>query len=191
MREAEVTRKTRETQISAKLNLDGEGKVETSTGVAFLDHLLRTLGVHSRIDLKIEGRGDLKHHVIEDVGICLGEAMRKALGEGVGINRFGYAIVPMDDALAIAAVDLVTRPYAKIELAIASDSLEDVAREDLLHFLETLAFSLRATIHVNVQYGTNDHHKVETAIKALALSLRQAVTISPGSKIIPSAKGSI
>ena len=191
MREAEVTRKTRETQISVRLNLDGEGRVETATGVAFLDHLLRTLGVHSRIDLKIEGRGDLKHHVIEDVGICLGEALRKALGEGVGINRFGYAIVPMDDALAMAAVDLVTRPYAKIELAIASDSLEDAAREDLLHFLETYATSLRATIHIHVQYGTNDHHKAEAAIKALALSLRQAVTISPSSKNIPSAKGSI
>jgi len=191
MREAEVTRKTRETQISVRLNLDGEGRVETATGVAFLDHLLRTLGVHSRIDLKIEGRGDLKHHVIEDVGICLGEALRKALGEGVGINRFGYAIVPMDDALAMAAVDLVTRPYAKIELAIASDSLEDAAREDLLHFLETFATSLRATIHIHVQYGTNDHHKAEAAIKALALSLRQAVTISPSSKNIPSAKGSI
>lgn len=191
MREAEVARKTLETQVSVRLNLDGEGKVDTSTGVAFLDHLMRTVGVHSKIDLKIEGRGDLKHHVIEDVGICLGEAMRKALGEGVGISRFGYAIVPMDDALAVAAVDLATRPYAKINLALGSDSIEDAAREDLLHFLETLATSLRATIHIQVQYGANDHHKVEAAIKALALSLRQAIAISPGLKSVPSAKGSI
>ena len=191
MRDAEFTRETRETRISVRLNLDGEGKVDTNTGVAFLDHMIRTLGVHSRIDLKIEASGDLKHHVIEDVGICLGEAMRRALGESLGISRFGYAIVPMDDALAVAAVDLVTRPYAKINLTMASDSLEDITKEDLLHFLETFITSIKATIHINVQYGVNDHHKVEAAMKALALSLRQAVALSPGSKTVPSAKGSI
>ena len=191
MREAELTRKTRETEISVKLNLDGEGRVETATGVAFLDHLIRTLGVHSRIDLKIEARGDLKHHITEDVGICLGETLRKALGDGVGINRFGYAIILMDDALAVAAVDLVTRPYAKINLPIDSDLIEGSVKQDLLHFLETFTTSLRATIHINIQYGTNDHHKVEAAVKALALSLRQAVAISPSSKNVPSAKGSI
>lgn len=191
MRDAEFTRETRETRISVRLNLDGEGKVDTNTGVAFLDHMIRTLGVHSRIDLKIEASGDLKHHVIEDVGICLGEAMRRALGESLGISRFGYAIVPMDDALAVAAVDLVTRPYAKIDLTMASDSLEDITKEDLLHFLETFITSIKATIHINVQYGVNDHHKVEAAMKALALSLRQAVALSPGSKTVPSAKGSI
>ena len=191
MRDAEFTRETRETRISVRLNLDGEGKADTNTGVAFLDHMIRTLGVHSRIDLKIEASGDLKHHVIEDVGICLGEAMRRALGESLGISRFGYAIVPMDDALAVAAVDLVTRPYAKIDLTMASDSLEDITKEDLLHFLETFITSIKATIHINVQYGVNDHHKVEAAMKALALSLRQAVALSPGSKTVPSAKGSI
>jgi len=191
VRDAEFTRETRETRISVRLNLDGEGKVDTNTGVAFLDHMIRTLGVHSRIDLKIEASGDLKHHVIEDVGICLGEAMRRALGESLGISRFGYAIVPMDDALAVAAVDLVTRPYAKIDLTMASDSLEDITKEDLLHFLETFITSIKATIHINVQYGVNDHHKVEAAMKALALSLRQAVALSPGSKTVPSAKGSI
>jgi len=191
VRDAEFTRETRETRISVRLNLDGEGKADTNTGVAFLDHMIRTLGVHSRIDLKIEASGDLKHHVIEDVGICLGEAMRRALGESLGISRFGYAIVPMDDALAVAAVDLVTRPYAKIDLTMASDSLEDITKEDLLHFLETFITSIKATIHINVQYGVNDHHKVEAAMKALALSLRQAVALSPGSKTVPSAKGSI
>lgn len=191
MRDAELTRKTMETEISVKLNLDGNGKVETDTGIAFFDHMIRTLGVHSRIDLKINGRGDLKHHVIEDVGICLGEAMRKALGDGVGINRFGYAIVPMNDALVTAAVDLVTRPYAEIDLTMEANALEDVAREDLTHFLETFIISLRATVHIKTQYGVNDHHKIEAAIKALALSLRQAVATSPNSRNIPSAKGSI
>jgi imidazoleglycerol-phosphate dehydratase len=191
MREAEVERKTNETKISVRLNLDGHGKVESTIGVGFIDHMMRTLGVHSGIDLKIEGKGDLRHHVIEDVGICLGETMRKALGNCSGINRFGYAIVPMDDALAIAAVDLVSRPYGKINLALGLGHLEDASGEDVLHFLETFVTSLRATIHINVQYGINDHHKVEAAIKALALSLRQAITISPMSKGVPSAKGSI
>ncbi|MCJ7609334.1 imidazoleglycerol-phosphate dehydratase HisB [Candidatus Bathyarchaeota archaeon] len=191
MRYAEYTRKTKETEITVRVNLDGEGKVNVNTGITFLDHMMRTLGVHGSMDLKVEAKGDLKHHVMEDVAICLGEALRRALGDAVGIARFGYAVVPMDDALALAAVDLVTRPYCRIDLATESSSLEDTKGEDLIHFFETLATSMKATIHVNVQYGINDHHKVEAATKALALSLRQAVTIPPGQRIIPSAKGSI
>jgi imidazoleglycerol-phosphate dehydratase len=191
MRYAEYTRKTKETQITVRANLDGEGKVNANTGITFLDHMMQTLGVHSSMDLRVEAKGDLKHHVMEDVAICLGEALRRALGDAVGIARFGYAVVPMDDALALAAVDLVTRPYSRIDLAIESSSLEDTTGEDLIHFFETLATSMKATIHVSVQYGINDHHKVEAATKALALSFRQATTIPPGQRIIPSAKGSI
>jgi imidazoleglycerol-phosphate dehydratase len=191
MRYAEYTRKTKETEITVRINLDGEGKVNANTGIIFLDHMMQTLGVHGCMDLRVEAKGDLKHHVMEDVAICLGEALRQAIGDAVGIARFGYAIVPMDDALALAAVDLVTRPYFRIDLAIESKSLEDTTGEDLLHFFETLATSMKATIHVDVHYGINDHHKVEAATKALALSLRQATTIPPGKRIIPSAKGSI
>jgi len=191
MRYAEYTRKTKETEITVRINLDGEGKVNANTGITFLDHMMQTLGVHGCMDLRVEAKGDLKHHVMEDVAICLGEALRQAIGDAVGIARFGHAIVPMDDALALAAVDLVTRPYFRINLAIESRSLEDTTGEDLLHFFETLATSMEATIHVDVHYGINDHHKVEAATKALALSLRQATTIPPGKRIIPSAKGSI
>ena len=191
MRYAEYTRKTKETEITVRINLDGEGKVNANTGITFLDHMMQTLGVHGCMDLRVEAKGDLKHHVMEDVAICLGEALRQAIGDAVGIARFGHAIVPMDDALALAAVDLVTRPYFRINLAIESRSLEDTTGEDLLHFFETLATSMKATIHVDVHYGINDHHKVEAATKALALSLRQATTIPPGKRIIPSAKGSI
>lgn len=191
MRTAERIRKTRETSINVTVNLDGEGAVKISTGVGFFDHLIKTLAVHSNVDIKVDAGGDLKHHVIEDVAICLGEALREAIGEGVGINRFGYAIVPMDDALAFAAIDLVRRPYHKISLDISGEAIEDATREDIIHFLETLASFLQGTIHIWVQYGSNDHHKVEAAFKALALSLKQAVATSPGKEKVPSAKGTM
>jgi imidazoleglycerol-phosphate dehydratase len=189
MRTGERSRKTKETQISVKVNLDGEGTTHVNTGIKYFDHLIKTLGTHSLINLKIDAEGDLKHHVIEDVAICLGQALREAVGEGVGINRFGYAIVPMDCSLAFSAIDLVRRPYFKIDLKIAGEAIEDTMREDINHFLETLASFLQANIHVWVQYGSNDHHKVEAAFKALALSFREAVAVNPERGRIPSAKG--
>lgn len=191
MRTAERIRKTRETSISVTVDLDGEGAVKVNTGVGFFDHLIKTLAIHSNVDINVDAGGDLKHHVIEDVAICLGEALREAIGEGVGINRFGYAIVPMDDALAFAAIDLVRRPYHNISLDIAGEAIEDTTREDIIHFLETLASFLQGTIHIWVQYGSNDHHKVEAAFKALALSLRQALVVSPREERVPSTKGTM
>jgi len=189
MRTGEVSRETRETQVRLAINLDGAGNARIQSGIGFLDHLMKSFATHSLIDLEVEARGDLKHHIIEDVAICLGEAIRKAIGEGSGINRFGYAIVPMDCSLAIASVDLVKRPYSKIKLKIDGEAIEDVPREDVIHFLETLAASTQANIHIWVLYGENDHHNVEAAIKALALSMRQAVSIDPRRGRIPSAKG--
>lgn len=192
MRIGEYSRKTRETQIDVSVNLDGNGIViGKSTGVKFFDHLIKTLAVHSQVNIEIKAKGDLKHHLIEDVAICLGEALRKAIGDGIGINRFGYAIVPMDDALAFAAIDLVMRPHYSINLEITGEIIEDAEKEDIIHFIETLASFLKGNIHVWVQYGTNEHHKVEAAFKALALSLRQAIAISRKRNIIPSAKGTI
>ena len=191
MRISEFARETRETIIHVAVNLDGTGSANINTGVMFFDHLLKTLAVHSQIDITVTAKGDLKHHVIEDVAICLGEALRKAIGQGVGICRFGYAIVPMDDALVFAAIDLVRRPYNKIDLKIVEDTIEDTTREDILHFLETLSSFLQSNVHIWVQYGVNDHHKIEAAFKALALSLRQAVTLSSTQRDIPSAKGMI
>ncbi len=191
MRTNEVYRKTRETEVTAKVNLDGEGKTDISTGISFLNHLLTSLATHSLIDVTAKVTGDLKHHAVEDLAIGLGEALSKALGNREGISRFGYAAVPMDCSLAFAAVDLVKRPYAKIDLKLRGKKIEDMPTEDIYHFLETLATALSANVHVWVEYGNNDHHKAEAAFKALALALKQASALDPRRKGIPSSKGVI
>jgi len=191
MRTAEVARKTRETEVLVEVNLDSDGKAEVDTGVAFLNHLVTSLAAHSLIEIKAKVRGDLRHHAIEDLAICLGEALRKALDSREGINRFGFAVVPMDCSLAFAAVDLAKRPCAKIDLKLRGKKIEDMPTEDIYHFLETLASSLQANIHAWVQYGANDHHKAEAGFKALAISLKQAIAIEPRRKGVPSAKGVI
>lgn len=191
MRTDEVYRKTRETEVTIKVNLDGEGKIEVETGVSFFDHLITSFATHSLIDLTAKVKGDLKHHAIEDLAIGLGEALNKALANREGITRFGYAAVPMDDSLAFAAIDLVKRPYAVIDLKLRGKKIEDMATEDIVHFFETLSTSLSANIHVWVQYGGNDHHKAEAAIKALALAFKQAIALDPRRKGIPSSKGAI
>jgi len=191
MRKDEVYRKTKETEVSVKVNLDGEGKAAIDTGVPFLDHMVTSLATHSMIDITAKVKGDLRHHSVEDLAIGLGEALNKALGTREGIARFGYAAAPMDCSLAFAAVDLVKRPYFKIDLKLRGKKIEDMPTEDINHFFESLATSLCANVHVFVQYGSNDHHKAEAAVKALALSLRQAVAVDPRRKGVPSSKGVI
>jgi imidazoleglycerol-phosphate dehydratase len=191
MRADEVYRKTRETEVHVKVNLNAEGKADVDTGVSFLDHLITSLSTHSLIDITAKVKGDLRHHAVEDLAICLGEALSKALGNREGINRFGYAAVPMDCSLAFSAVDLVKRPYSRIDLKLRGKKVEDMPSEDIHHFFETLATSLSANIHVWVEYGNNDHHKAEAAVKALALSLKQAVALDPRRKGAPSSKGVI
>src|SRR3989337_881121 len=191
MRTEEVYRKTRETEVTVKANLDGEGKADVNTGVSFLDHIVTSLAAHSLIDVTASVRGDLKHHAVEDLAICLGEALNKALGTREGLARFGYAAAPMDCSLAFAAVDLVKRPYFKIDLKLRGKKVEDMAVEDINHFFESFATSLSANVHAFVQSGSNDHHKAEAAVKALALSLRQAVAMDPRRKGVPSSKGVI
>jgi len=191
LREAQFERKTSETEVKVRVNLDGKGKSSASTGLKFLDHMIKTLSTHSLIDISITAKGDLKHHLIEDVAIGLGEALKNALGNREGINRFGSSIVPMDCSLAIAAIDLVKRPYSVIDLKIEGKAVEDMKTEDIYHFLKSLSSSLEANLHLQVQYGSNDHHKIEAAFKALALSLRQATSIDLKRKGIPSAKGAI
>jgi imidazoleglycerol-phosphate dehydratase len=191
LRVGEVSRKTSETDVNVKVNLDGQGVAEVETGIEFLDHMLKSLATHSLIDITAKAEGDLTHHTIEDVAICLGEAVLKALGSASGITRFGYAIVPMDCSLALAAVDLAKRPYVVVDLKLRGKKVEDMPCENIMHFLETLAMALRANVHVMVQYGSNDHHKVEAAFKALALSLRQAVSIDSRRSGVPSSKGVI
>jgi imidazoleglycerol-phosphate dehydratase len=191
MRTAEVTRKTKETEVKAKVNLDGEGKAAIDSGVPFLDHMLTSLATHSLIDIEASVKGDLVHHCVEDLAIGLGEALNKALGTREGITRFGNAAAPMDCSLAFAAVDLVKRPYFKIDLKFKGRKVEEMQIEDINHFYESLTNSLQANVHMFVMYGSNDHHKAEAATKALALSMRQAVTMDPRRKGIPSSKGVI
>jgi imidazoleglycerol-phosphate dehydratase len=191
VRAEEVYRKTKETEVHVKVNLDGEGKATVTTGVPFLDHMITSLATHSLIDITASVKGDLVHHSVEDLAIGLGEALNKALGTREGITRFGNAAAPMDCSLAFAAVDLVKRPYFKIDLKLRGKKVENMPTEDINHFFESFATSLQSNVHVFVMYGSNDHHKAEAAVKALALSLRQAVALDPRRKGVPSSKGVI
>lgn len=191
MRKDEVYRKTKETEVKVAVNLDGEGKISVSTAVPFLDHILASLATHSLIDISASVKGDLEHHLVEDLAIGLGDALNKALGTREGITRFGNGAAPMDCSLAFAAVDLVKRPYFKIDLKLRGKKVEDMPTEDIVHFFESLAIALQANVHIFVEYGSNDHHKAEAATKALALALRQATALDPRRKGIPSSKGVI
>ena len=191
MRTNTITRSTTETSIQLTINLDGTGSSDINSGNGFLDHLLKSLATHTLFDLQVHATGDLTHHIVEDIAICLGTALREALTESIGITRFGYALVPMDDSLALAAVDLVTRPYVKLNLKLEGDSIEDLPTEDILHFFETFTLSLRATIHLWVLYGQNDHHKIEAATKALARAFKQACELDPARNQVPSSKGTL
>ena len=190
-RTAEVKRKTNETDIDLKLNLDGSGEAEVATGVGFLDHLFTALAKHARFDLTLACKGDTEvddHHTAEDCALALGEAIDSALGERRGIARFGWAYAPLDEALARASVDLSGRPFAAPFLGLASDKLGELSAENVEHAIASLASSARATVHVDVIRGANDHHRAEAAFKALALALRQAVALD-GTKGVPSTKG--
>lgn len=189
---AEVTRKTRETDISLTLNLDGEGKTAIATGIGFLDHLLTALAHHARFDLALRCEGDLHiddHHTAEDCALALGTAFDKALGDRAGVARFGYAYAPLDESLSRAVVDLVTRPAAAISLGLTREALGTLSCENISHMLTSFATSARITLHVDVLRGDNDHHRAESAFKALALALRQAVSRS--SKGQASTKGTL
>ena len=191
MRTGKTERETRETRICVEVNLEGSGKSDVETPIAFLSHMLASLATHSMMDIKVRANGDLKHHIAEDTALCLGLAIRKALDESEAVFRFGDATVPMDCSLASAAVDLGNRPYWVVDLGTRGPIIEDMPSEDAAHFLVSLAASLRANIHVRVDYGENDHHRVEAAFKALALSLRQALLIDRRRTGVPSSKGAI
>ena len=190
IRSAKVRRQTKETKIVVRVKLESGGKVKAATGVKFVDHILTSFGTHSMTDIEASATGDLQHHIVEDVALSLGEALRKALADRRGIRRFGYAIVPMDDALALAAVDLVKRPYSVVDLQLSRVMVEDAPREDLEHIFPSLATSMEATIHVRVLAGRNDHHKFEAAVKAFALAFRDAIAPDPArARRPPSSKG--
>lgn len=188
MRKASVKRKTKETEVKVSINLDGRGRTDISTSIKFFDHLLSSFAKHGNFDITIRARGDLPHHIAEDVMIALGEAVEKALGKKLGIERFGDATVPMDDALVVVAVDLGGRAYSEIEASFRKRWLDDLSSDLFPHLLQTFATNCKLNLHVKVMRGKNDHHKAEAIFKALGIAMRRAVAKIPG-RSIPSTKG--
>ena len=193
-RKGSVRRETKETQVTVEMNLDGSGQVDIATGIGMLDHLLEQLPRHSLFDITIQASGDIErdpHHLIEDVGIGLGRALSEALGERRGIVRMAHAVVPLDEALALVAVDLSGRGLAAVDLPFTSDRIGELPTEMIAHHLAAFAVEGRFNLHVRVLAGTNDHHKAEAAFKALARALGDATRIDPRISDIPSTKGTL
>jgi len=195
VRRGAVNRVTRETQIDVKIALDGKGRYDVSTGIRFLDHMLELVARHGAFDLTVKATGDLdvdQHHTVEDVGIALGEAISAALGTRRGINRAGYFIMPMDETLAVAAIDLGGRAHAVVDLKLKVRRVGDLQSELLTDFFEGLAQALRANVHLKVLYGRSSHHQIEAVFKAFARALRVACDKDPRlARMLPSTKGLI
>jgi imidazoleglycerol-phosphate dehydratase len=192
-RKARIERVTKETAVTVQVNIDGTGKTSIKTGLPFIDHLVTAIGKHAVIDIALTGKSNdgIVHHLAEDVAIALAQTIDKALGDRERIARFGYALIPMDESLAYASIDLIKRPYQKVELKLARDSIEGVPKEDLEHFARSLVQNLNACTHIIVQYGDNDHHKVEATLKAFAVALRMACEVDSRRKGVPSTKGAM
>jgi imidazoleglycerol-phosphate dehydratase len=192
-RKAKIERITKETAVTVHVNIDGAGKTSVKTGLTFIDHLITSIGKHAMMDVTLVGKSNdgIVHHLAEDVAIALAQTIDKALGNREKITRFGYALVPMDEALAYVSIDLVKRQYQKVELKLTRDSIEGVPREDLEHFCRSLVQNLNACTHMIVQYGDNDHHKVEAALKAFAVAIRMATSVDGRRKGVPSTKGAM
>ena len=188
-----ITRKTKETEVSAVVNLYGKGKISVKTGLPFLDHLIISLAKHAMFDLKLNAisKDGINHHLVEDTAIALGNSMDASLGNRTGIVRFGYASVPMDESLAEASLDLVKRQYQKIVLSIERNQIEGISKEDLEHFFRSLGQNLNICMHLSVKYGENDHHKIEAVIKAFAIAWRMAASSDKKQRGIPSTKGAM
>ena len=192
---AEIARETRETRIRLRLDLDGDGDAQVETGVGMLDHLLEQIARHGRFDLQIEAHGDVHrdaHHTVEDVGICLGQALDRALGDRAGIVRMAHAIVPLDEALALVALDISGRGHAVVDLPFRGEQIGELPTEMIPHLLQSLAFEARISLHVRLMAGDNDHHRAECVFKALARTLSAATRLDPRiAGVVPSSKGSL
>ncbi|WP_203652092.1 imidazoleglycerol-phosphate dehydratase HisB [Secundilactobacillus yichangensis] len=194
MREATVKRNTNETQIELSLNLDNYDTIKIDTGIGFLDHMLDAFARHGRFGLIVKAHGDLNvdpHHTTEDVGIALGMALKQALGNKVGIERFGSALIPLDETLSRVVIDLSGRSYLVFKAELTNPKLGDYDTEVTEDFFQAFAFNAELNLHAEVLYGRNTHHKIETLFKALGRALRAAVTINPEIKGVPSTKGVI
>lgn len=195
MRQAKIERKTNETDISVSLALDGTGRAEIETGIGFYDHMLEQLARHSLMDITVKAKGDLHidaHHTVEDVGITLGLALKQALGERRGIVRYGHALIPMDETLSRAALDISGRPFLVWRVEFTQSRLGTMDTELFEEFARAFAFGAGITLHVENLYGKNNHHKIESCFKALARALKQAMAIDQrAADTIPSTKGTI
>jgi imidazoleglycerol-phosphate dehydratase len=193
-RTAEIERRTNETEIQLTLSLDGSGAGERDTGVGFFDHMLDLVARHGHFDLDIRARGDLPsgaHHTVEDVGICLGQALDQALGDRAGINRFGEATVPLDEARASCVIDISGRPLSCFEASLPPGSIENFEHDLAEEFFRALATNARLTLHMTVEAGTNAHHMIEAMFKSFARALRGAVALDPSEQGVPSTKGTL
>ena len=194
-RRAEISRETSETAITVALGLDGEGRADIATGIGFLDHMLTAFARHGLFDLKVRAKGDLHidfHHTTEDVGIVIGQCLRQALGDKRGIRRYGAAVIPMDEALAEAAVDISGRPFLAWSVTFAQPKIGEMDTELFEEFFRALAFNAGITLHITQKAGTNAHHVAEACFKALARALREAVEPDPRAiSAIPSTKLSL
>jgi len=194
MRQTTIERRTGETQITLTLALDGSGRADIHTGIGFLDHMLTLLAAHGLFDLTVHAVGDLDvddHHTAEDVAICLGKALDQALGDRAGLVRTAHSYVPMDEALAMVAVDLGGRPYCVFDANFVTPRVGQLGTDVIFHLFETLAVHGRLNLHARVLYGRNDHHKVEALFKALARALDAATQIDPRRQGVPSTKGTL
>jgi imidazoleglycerol-phosphate dehydratase len=190
LRTATLRRTTSETTISINVNLDGDGRAQIASGLKFLDHLITTFCKYSLVDIEAEvnSHDSILHHLIEDIAICIGQGLDKALGDRARIMRFGYAIVPMDDSRSNSAIDLVRRQFSKFELKLERNEVEGMAKEDIEHFFRSLLQNLVACTHILVEYGKDDHHKLESAMKSFAIAFRNASAIDQRRKGLPSTK---
>jgi imidazoleglycerol-phosphate dehydratase len=193
-RSAEIDRTTAETDVHVKLALDGEGDGERDTGVGFFDHMLDLLARHGRLDLSVKADGDLHtgaHHTVEDVGICVGQALDEALGDRTGISRYGQATVPMDESRASCAIDISGRGLCAFEASLAPGKIGNFDHELAEEFFRALAINAKLTLHLTIERGTNAHHMIEAAFKALARALRGAVALDATERGVPSTKGTL
>lgn len=191
-RTATIYRKTKETEIEVTLNIDGEGITDLETGVPFLEHMLDLFSKHGHFDLTVRAKGDIHiddHHTVEDIGICLGQAFKEALGSKEGINRYGMSYVPMDEALGQVIIDISNRPHLEYRVELPDRRVGTFPAELFHEFLWKFAVESRMTIHAIVHYGKNTHHMIEAIFKALGRSLHQGIQINPNQKGIPSSKG--
>jgi imidazoleglycerol-phosphate dehydratase len=193
-RTAQIDRKTAETEIHVSLGIDGEGAGERATGVGFFDHMLDLLARHGHFDLDVRASGDLDtgaHHTVEDVGICLGQALDEALADRLGIARFGQATIPMDEALASCAIDISGRGLCAFAAPLPPGAIGNFDHELVEEFMRALALNARLTLHLTIERGTNAHHMIEAAFKALARALRGAVALDAAERGVPSTKGTL